>query len=179
MHCGGNLGNYDTLPIVDTCKLSHPSKKLNTSGIEELVTLFRSGLLDKPGFAFAPREGSTQCYNCQETRHKAFACKKPQTCGSCAEQGHSHKTCQAALLKTLELLQRNVHKRKEVQQSLLNDEGLKDYAVHDRKRHHTDSVPHPGQAQARAPPAVLHSIADASFTGVANIEEEFRNSKPG
>ncbi len=31
--------------------------------------------------------------------------------------------------RTLEILQLNVHKRAEVQQSLLNDEGLKDYAV--------------------------------------------------
>jgi hypothetical protein len=30
---------------------------------------------------------------------------------------------------TLQILQLNVHKRREVQQSLLNDEGLKDYAV--------------------------------------------------
>lgn len=48
---------------------------------------------------FAPREGPTQCYNCQEIGHKAFACKKPQTCGRCAEQGHNHKTCQSAVLK--------------------------------------------------------------------------------
>jgi len=48
---------------------------------------------------FAPREGAIQCYNCQEIGHKAFACKKAQTCGRCAEQGHHHKTCQAAVLK--------------------------------------------------------------------------------
>jgi hypothetical protein len=30
---------------------------------------------------------------------------------------------------TLQILQLNVHKRSEVQQSLLNDEGLKDYTV--------------------------------------------------
>jgi hypothetical protein len=30
---------------------------------------------------------------------------------------------------TLQILQLNVHKRREVQQSLLNDEGLKDHAV--------------------------------------------------
>jgi hypothetical protein len=45
---------------------------------------------------FAPREGPTQCFNCQEFGHKAFACKKPQTYGRCAEQGHHHKTCQSA-----------------------------------------------------------------------------------
>jgi uncharacterized coiled-coil protein SlyX len=48
---------------------------------------------------FAPREGPTQCYRCQEIGHKAFACKKPQRCGRCAEQGHHHKTCQSAVLK--------------------------------------------------------------------------------
>lgn len=48
---------------------------------------------------FAPREGPTQCYSCQEIGHKAFACKKPQRCGRCAEQGHHHKTCQSAVLK--------------------------------------------------------------------------------
>ncbi|EAQ84612.1 predicted protein [Chaetomium globosum CBS 148.51] len=75
---------------------------------------------------FAPREGPTQCYRCQEIGHKAFACKKPQRCGRCAEQGHHHKTCQSVTLKILQL---NVRKRREVQQSLLNDEGLKDFAV--------------------------------------------------
>jgi hypothetical protein len=48
---------------------------------------------------FAPREGPTQCFNCQEVGHKAFACKKPQVCGRCAEQGHHHKSCQSAVLK--------------------------------------------------------------------------------
>jgi hypothetical protein len=48
---------------------------------------------------FAPREGATQCYNCQEIGHKAFACKKRQVCGRCAEQGHHHKTCQATVMK--------------------------------------------------------------------------------
>ncbi|EAQ87075.1 hypothetical protein CHGG_08328 [Chaetomium globosum CBS 148.51] len=75
---------------------------------------------------FAPREGPIQCYRCQEIGHKAFACKKPQRCGRCAEQGHHHKTCQSVTLKILQL---NVRKRREVQQSLLNDEGLKDFAV--------------------------------------------------
>jgi hypothetical protein len=48
---------------------------------------------------FSPREGPTQCYNCQEIGHKAFACKKPQTCGRCATQGHHHKDCQTAVMK--------------------------------------------------------------------------------
>jgi hypothetical protein len=48
---------------------------------------------------FAPRDGPTQCYNCQEIGHKAFACKKPQVCGRCAGQGYRHKACQSMVLK--------------------------------------------------------------------------------
>ncbi|EAQ91966.1 predicted protein [Chaetomium globosum CBS 148.51] len=50
---------------------------------------------------FAPREGPTQCYRCQEMGHKAFACKKPQVCGRCAEQRHHHKTYHSAVLKCM------------------------------------------------------------------------------
>ncbi|KJZ69709.1 hypothetical protein HIM_10903 [Hirsutella minnesotensis 3608] len=57
---------------------------------------------------FEPRKGPIQCYNCQEIGHKAFRCKKP---------------------KTLSILQLNVRKREPVQQSLMNDEDLKDYGV--------------------------------------------------
>ncbi|EAQ91505.1 hypothetical protein CHGG_03440 [Chaetomium globosum CBS 148.51] len=78
---------------------------------------------------FAPREGPIQCYRCQEIGHKAFACKKPQRCGRCAEQGHHHKTCQSVVLKCV--LCRGPHESfsKNCRQSLLNDEGLKDFAV--------------------------------------------------
>jgi uncharacterized paraquat-inducible protein A len=48
---------------------------------------------------FSPREGPIQCYNCQEIGHKAFACKKPQSCGRCATQGHHHKDRQTAVMK--------------------------------------------------------------------------------
>ncbi|KJZ69210.1 hypothetical protein HIM_11410 [Hirsutella minnesotensis 3608] len=58
---------------------------------------------------FEPRKGPMQCYNCQEIGHKAFRCKKPQMCGS--------------------ILQLNVRKREPVQQSLMNDEDLRDYGV--------------------------------------------------
>ncbi|KJZ69295.1 hypothetical protein HIM_11308 [Hirsutella minnesotensis 3608] len=51
---------------------------------------------------FEPRKGPMQCFNCQEMGHKAFRCKKPQL---------------------------NVRKREPVQQSLMNDEDLKDYGV--------------------------------------------------
>lgn len=44
---------------------------------------------------FEPRVGPVQCFKCQEIGHKAFSCKKPQTCGRCAQQGHDHKQCQA------------------------------------------------------------------------------------
>ncbi|EAQ88476.1 hypothetical protein CHGG_05095 [Chaetomium globosum CBS 148.51] len=78
---------------------------------------------------FALREGPIQCYRCQEIGHKAFACKKPQRCGRCAEQGHHHKTCQSVVLKCV--LCRGPHESfsKNCRQSLLNDEGLKDFAV--------------------------------------------------
>ncbi|KAM4060886.1 reverse transcriptase [Hirsutella rhossiliensis] len=45
---------------------------------------------------FEPRKGPVQCYNCQEIGHKAFSCKKPQTCGRCAKPGHHHRECIAA-----------------------------------------------------------------------------------
>ena len=50
---------------------------------------------------FEPRTGPVQCYNCQELGHKAFSCKKPQTCGKCAVEGHHHSSCQAAVLKCI------------------------------------------------------------------------------
>ncbi|KAM4063306.1 endonuclease-reverse transcriptase domain-containing protein [Hirsutella rhossiliensis] len=51
---------------------------------------------------FEPRKGPMQCFNCQDMGHKAFRCSKPQL---------------------------NVRKREPVQQSLMNDEDLKDYGV--------------------------------------------------
>ena len=45
---------------------------------------------------FAPREGPTQYFNCQEIGHKAYAYKKPQVYGKYTRQGHHHKTYQAA-----------------------------------------------------------------------------------
>ncbi|EED14511.1 conserved hypothetical protein [Talaromyces stipitatus ATCC 10500] len=48
---------------------------------------------------FEPRIGPTQCYNCQKMGHKAFSCKKKQTCAKCAAEGHYYSTCQAVVLK--------------------------------------------------------------------------------
>ncbi|EXM13523.1 hypothetical protein FOTG_18025 [Fusarium oxysporum f. sp. vasinfectum 25433] len=45
---------------------------------------------------FEPRQGPVQCYKCWNTGHKAFACKKEQVCGRCAQQGHQHRQCQVA-----------------------------------------------------------------------------------
>ena len=42
---------------------------------------------------FEPRTGPIQCYKCQEIGHKAFNCRKPQTCGICAREGHHHSEC--------------------------------------------------------------------------------------
>jgi hypothetical protein len=48
---------------------------------------------------FKPQAGPAQCYNCQEMGHKAFSCKKTQTCAKCADKGHHHSTCQAVVVK--------------------------------------------------------------------------------
>ena len=50
---------------------------------------------------FEPRTGPSQCYNCQELGHKAFSCKKPQTCAKCAKEGHHHSSCQAIVFKCI------------------------------------------------------------------------------
>ncbi|ODA77185.1 hypothetical protein RJ55_06812 [Drechmeria coniospora] len=42
---------------------------------------------------FERRLGPIHCFNCQEIGHKAFSCKKPQTCGRCAKAGHHHREC--------------------------------------------------------------------------------------
>ena len=44
---------------------------------------------------FERRIGPVQCYNCQEIGHKAVSCKKPQTCGKCAQMGHGYRQCPA------------------------------------------------------------------------------------
>ncbi|KJZ69746.1 hypothetical protein HIM_10857 [Hirsutella minnesotensis 3608] len=45
---------------------------------------------------FERRLGPIQCFNCQEIGHKAFSCKKSQTCGRCAKAGHHHRECKEA-----------------------------------------------------------------------------------
>ncbi len=45
------------------------------------------------------RVGPTQCYNCQELGHKAYACTKAQVCAKCAKEGHSHKECSETIGK--------------------------------------------------------------------------------
>ncbi len=44
---------------------------------------------------FVPREGPTQCFNCQEIGHKAYTYKKPQVCGKYMRQGYHYKIYQA------------------------------------------------------------------------------------
>ena len=44
---------------------------------------------------FEPRMGPVQCYNCQEIGHKAFSCRKAQTCGRCSKPEHHHRDCHA------------------------------------------------------------------------------------
>ena len=45
------------------------------------------------------RAGPTQCYNCQEVGHKAYACTKTQVCAKCAKEGHIHKECSQTIAK--------------------------------------------------------------------------------
>jgi hypothetical protein len=49
--------------------------------------------------AFEPRYGPLQCYRCQELGHKAFSCIKTQICARCAQTGHHHSECRAAIPK--------------------------------------------------------------------------------
>ncbi|KAJ6436382.1 reverse transcriptase [Purpureocillium lavendulum] len=65
---------------------------------------------------FERRAGPVQCYNCQAIGHKSFQCKNSQLCGR-------------SMSKTLSILQLNVRKREPVQQSLMNDDALKDFGV--------------------------------------------------
>ncbi|QGA14933.1 hypothetical protein EYB26_005087 [Talaromyces marneffei] len=78
---------------------------------------------------FEPQTGPAQCYNCQEMGHKAFSCKKAQTCARCANKGHHHSTCQDTILKSFRVLQLNVGKRDMIQQSLMNDNEIRDYGA--------------------------------------------------
>jgi hypothetical protein len=45
------------------------------------------------------RVGPTQCYNCQEIGHKAYACTKEQVCAKCAAGGHGHQECSETIAK--------------------------------------------------------------------------------
>lgn len=45
------------------------------------------------------RERPTQCYNCQELGHKAYACKNTRRCAKCAQDGHGHKDCKVEMVK--------------------------------------------------------------------------------
>jgi hypothetical protein len=45
------------------------------------------------------RVGPTQCYNCQEIGHKAYACTKKQICAKCATEGHGHRECSETIAK--------------------------------------------------------------------------------
>jgi hypothetical protein len=48
---------------------------------------------------FECRMRPEQCYNCQQTGHKAFQCRNPQVCGRCAKEGHRHGECTEAIVK--------------------------------------------------------------------------------
>jgi hypothetical protein len=48
---------------------------------------------------FEPRYSAKQCFKCQELGHKAFSCTNPQICARCAQEGHHHSECRAAIPK--------------------------------------------------------------------------------
>lgn len=48
---------------------------------------------------FRARINPGQCYRCQNLGHKAHACKKPQKCAKCAQEGHHHSECQVKVSK--------------------------------------------------------------------------------
>ncbi|KJZ68060.1 hypothetical protein HIM_12549 [Hirsutella minnesotensis 3608] len=82
---------------------------------------------------FEPRPGPIQCFKCQEIGHKAYSCKKQRTCGKCAKLGitteNVQRSSQTTMLECLRILQLNVRKREVVQQSLMNDADLEDFAA--------------------------------------------------
>lgn len=50
-------------------------------------------------FEYRPRP--MQCYNCQETGHKAFQCKNAQKRAKCAAEGHHHSSCDQTIPKCI------------------------------------------------------------------------------
>ncbi|KJZ69825.1 hypothetical protein HIM_10778 [Hirsutella minnesotensis 3608] len=92
---------------------------------------------------FERRVGPVQCYNCQAIGHKSFQCPdtsaksvRRQNRNACPAAGRTSRSVEtvgcgthAAMSKTLSILQLNVRKREPVQQSLMNDDALKDYGV--------------------------------------------------
>ncbi len=99
---------------VSIAKISWLSKKDSNKAYGSMVVYITKGtdakrLIDGNYFdiagesaytrIFEPQMGPAQCFNCQEIGHKAFSCKKTQTCAKCANKGHHHSTCQVAILK--------------------------------------------------------------------------------
>ncbi|KJZ68546.1 hypothetical protein HIM_12063 [Hirsutella minnesotensis 3608] len=74
---------------------------------------------------FEPRTGPIHCFNCQETGHKAYSCKKRRTCGNWKCRMRNR----AIMLESLRILQLKARKRDVVQQSLMNDVDLKGFAA--------------------------------------------------
>uniref|UniRef100_A0A093UV14 Nucleic-acid-binding protein from mobile element jockey n=1 Tax=Talaromyces marneffei PM1 TaxID=1077442 RepID=A0A093UV14_TALMA len=99
---------------INIAKISWLSKKDSNKAYRSMVVYVTKGtdakrLIDGNYFdivgesaytrIFEPQMGPAQCFNCQEIGHKAFSCKKTQTCAKYANKGHHHSTCQAVIPK--------------------------------------------------------------------------------
>jgi hypothetical protein len=76
-----NIANIAWLSRKDSCKVYGSMVVYVTKGSEarRLIDGQYFHLAGESAYTavLAPREGPTQCFNCQEIGYKAFACKKP------------------------------------------------------------------------------------------------------
>jgi hypothetical protein len=94
---------------------------------------------------FEPRLRPDQCYQCQEIGYKAYSCNKQVIVIASVSRRHQSvyrvedltnriaKTAGRSILllmcKTLKVFQLNLRKQREVQQSVMNDDQLQDFAI--------------------------------------------------
>jgi hypothetical protein len=103
---------------------------------------------------FESRRGSMQCFRCLNLVRKAFLCTKVQICSGCAQLSHRQSDCQpnearcavcggptnrlaasvvlstqSMMFETMQFLQLNMQKQRDVQHSVMKDPRLKEYAA--------------------------------------------------